>query len=204
MEAITWKIKKEDFGFVKYLNPILGDVEYVVDDTGIKITAKDQMKLYSWKDLKFFWPNNLNLRYGYFGGSGFKNLMRNANTIKNLPNEKIGEIFWIYFKSSSLRDEKPSKLPLYTAGSNTKDVFVALKSRLPIWNNFLYIRVVGHAIGHLVFILGFLISAYYAIFEKRTPVFGLLSGVVVLFLLFRCVQNIRYFSKFYKQQWQKH
>jgi len=200
MDTLTWQINKEDFGFVGRLHH---DVEYNIDDVGIKIIEKDQTKFYSWSELKFFWPNNLSSRHGVSGGLGFKNLMGDVDIIKNLPDEKIGETFWIYFKNPNLHNEKFSQFPLYAAGYNAKDVFAALKSRLSIWNNFLYIRVVGHTFGHLVFILGFFIPVYYTIYERWTPIFGLLSGVAALILLYRCVQDIRYFFKFHKQQWQK-
>lgn len=201
METLTWQIKKEDFGFVKRFH---GDVEYSISDEGINIVEGDKTKLYPWSELKFFWPNNLNLRYGVFGGLGFKNLMRDVNIIKNLPSEKIGEYFTVYLKDNHFFNLSRAYLPVYAAGYNAKDVFEALKSHLPIWNNFLYARIVGHTLGYLVFIAGFSIPVYYMIYENWTPVFGFLSGIVVLFLLCSCVQNIRYFLKFYKQQWQKH
>ncbi|MCX6789473.1 MAG: hypothetical protein NTZ42_02585 [Candidatus Gribaldobacteria bacterium] len=200
METLTWQIKKEDFGFLKRL---CGDVEYSIGDDGIKITEKGQAKLYPWNELKFFWPNNLNLRHGYFGGLGFKNLMRDVNIIQNLPNEKIGELFTVYPKGNYFFTFSRAYLFICAAGYNAKDVLEALKNRLPIWNNFLYAIIIGHTFGYLVFILGFSIPIYYAIYEKWTPIFGLLSGVVVLFLLYGCIQNIRYFFKFRKQQWQR-
>jgi len=181
-----------------------GDVEYSISDDGINIVGRAKTKLCLWSELKCFWPNNLTLNYGSFGGLGFKNLTRDVNIIKNFPDEKIGELFIIYPKASHFFNLSLARLPVYAAGYNAKDVFEALKSRLPIWNNFLYARIIGRALAYLVFIVGFSVPVYYALYEKWTPVFGLLSGMAVLFLLYRCGQNIRYFFKFYKQQWQKY
>jgi hypothetical protein len=189
METITWKIK---------------DIEYGVGDDGIEITEKGKAKLYPWSELKFFWPNNLNLRYGVFGGLGFKNLMHDVNIIKNLPSEKIGELFTVYPKGNHFFNFSRAYLPIYAAGYNAKDVFEALKSHLPIWNNFLYARIVGHTLGYLVFIGGFSIPVYYMIYENWTLIFGLISGAIALLLLYFCIQNIQYFFKFYRQQWRKH
>jgi len=204
METITWKIKKEDFGLMKMFHRDIGqDIEYNIGDDGIKIAKDGQIKLYSWSEVKFFWPNNLNLNYGFFGGLGFKNLMRDVNIIKNLPNEKIGECFTVYPKGNHFFNFSRAYLSVYAAGYNAKDVFETLKSYLPIWSNFFYARVIGHTFGYLIFILGFLVPVYYAISEKWTPIFGLISGTTALVLFYFCAQNIVYFFKLYKQQWRK-
>lgn len=205
METITWQIKKEDFGFVKMFHRDIGQgIEYSIGDDGIKITKEGKLKLYSWSELNFFWPNSLSLSHGNFGGLGFKNLMRAVDIIKNLPNEKIGELFIVYPRGNHFFNFSRAYLPIYATGHNVKNVFEALKSHLPIWNNFLYIRIIGHTLVSLVFILGLSIPVYYWLYKGWTPAFGLLSGAIALLLLYSCIQNIRYFFKLYKQQWQKH
>jgi len=202
MKTLTWQIKKEDFGFVKRLNLAISDTEYSIGDKGIKITEKGQTKLYLWKDLSFFYPYNIisgiARNYNTFGSPGFKAFLSDIKRAKSWPNEKIGIFFKVRPKKVRFFKDSFSDFLIYAADYNSKDVFEALKNHLPIWDNFFYIKIIARTTGYLIFILGFLIPVYYAIFEKWTPIFGLISGVIALLLLYFCIQDIVYFFKLLK------
>lgn len=201
MKTLTWQIKKEDFGFAKHLNPNLSNTEYSIGDDGIKIIEKGQTKFYPWEDLDFFYPYNISgiaRNYNIFGSPGFKAFLFDIKQAKNWPNEKIGNFFKIQPKKVKFFKNSFSDFLIYAAGYNSKDVFEALKSRLPTWDNFFYIKIIMRTVGYLIFILGLIVPVYYAIFERWTPIFGLISGVIVLLLFYFCIQDIVYFFKFLK------
>ena len=198
MSTLTWQIKKDDFGFAKHFNPTLSDTEYSIGDDGIKITENGQTKFYSWNDLAFFYPYNIGgigRNYNTFRSPGFRAFLSDIKQVKNWPNEKIGNVFRVRPRKVKFSKDSFLTFIIYAAGYNSKDVFEALKSHLPIWNNFFCEKIIGSTIGYLIFISGFLVPVYYAIFEKWTPIFGLISGLVALCLLYFCIQNIAYFFK---------
>jgi len=200
---LSWQIKKEDFGFVKHFNPTLSDIEYSIGDDGIKIIKKDQTKFYAWDDLASFYPYNISgigRNYLTFGSLGFKSLLSDIKKVQNWPNEKIGNFFSVRPKRVRFFKNSFSTFIIYAAGCNSKGVFDSLKIHLPIWSNFFYAKIIASTIGYLIFILGFLIPVYYAIFKGWSVVFGLISGTIFLLLLYFCVQNIVYFFKFFESK----
>ena len=118
--------------------------------------------------------------------------MDDIKVIKNLPNEKIGELFRISPKNNPF-----SMVDIYTAGYNTKDVFEVLKNRLPIWSNSFYAKIVGQTFGYIIFMTLLIVSGY-AFYENSPLIIGVILWIATLLVLYFCLRNILYFLKLKK------
>lgn len=213
MEIVTWKIKKEDFGFPGRL---YYDTEYSISDDGIKITKNGQTKDYLWKNLKWFSSGTLFVAGGARwatgqrrgSSGGFKAIFDalSQNSLNFLPRytKKSFHEFDLYPKRDLLGF---GLVRIYVSSSdNIKKVFEALKNCLPLWNNWFLPRLISLTIIGIGSSTFFFYVGYSFVLDNPAKILeAVLTGVVFfiasLLVIYYTFRNIVYFFKLYKQKW---